>query len=222
MTSLNKIIHGRLKQLGIDEDDRRAYYLRVVGKDSQTKMTDAEKELVADELGKMISPSSANAKKPAPRDMDSPYLPKMRAMWIALYNLGAVDDRRDSAIKAWVLGRQVRGIDAVRWIRDAEHARSVVEGMKAIMTRNGVVWSDLPGAPKYKLHHGYKIAVAQWAILHPGKKDSLDRFWDLVTGIIDAPDGYRDLTDRQWIDVMNYFGKQVRAHKKAQAGKAGA
>ena len=220
MTSLHRLIHGGFRQLGISEDaDQRAVYLRVVAKDNLTEMTDPEMQLVADELRRLgyrpSAPRSSGRDGRLP--LDGKYLAKMRALWIALYNLGAVADRRDSALEAFALGRQVPHLDGIRFIHRAQDGQSVVDALKKWAERAGVNWSDADLMPRDpRRAYGFKIAHAQWRILHPANEMQPENyFWAIIEGLTD--NASRTLTDKQWIEVMNYFGKQVRALKKKAA-----
>ncbi len=210
-------IHAAAKQAGLDDDTRRAKCMVIVGKPSTKDMTDAELWKV---LQTFENEGYASRKSPRVdgRTRKSPftgkYVPKMRALWIALYNLGVVHDRRDSAIESFVLGHQVKGIDDVRFIHAHRDGQSVIEAMKAMLARHGVDWTDHRPCPAWMTRHGYKIARAQWAKLSPaGASD----FWKVVTDLLDLDETIRDLSDQQWIDVMNLLGQRVRKMRKGQA-----
>jgi hypothetical protein len=212
MATLNQTIHVGCKQLGIDEDGRRAIYLRVVGKPSQTEMTDPEKQAVVAELRRLgFQPASKPRPdgRPGKLPLDGKYLSKMRAMWIALYNLGMIDDPRDSAIEAFALERQVKSIDAIRFIYHADDGAKVIDGMKAMLTRAGVNWKTGPSVPPHRRTYGYRIAAAQWAKL--GETGGLMQEAHAIAGR--PRDFSRMLTDEEWIVVMNALGKRVRAMK---------
>lgn len=210
-------IHAAAKQAGLDDDTRRAKCQAIVGKSSTKEMTDAELWRVL-----QVFENEGYASRKPPRvdgrtrklPFEGKYVPKMRALWIALYNLGAIDDRRDSAIESFVLGRQVKGLDAVRFIHHHGDAQSVIGAMKAMLERYGVDWSNPTPCPAWMTRHGYKIARAQWAKLSPaGGRD----FWLVVTDLLDVDETTRDLTDQQWIDVMNLLGERVRKLKGGRA-----
>jgi len=213
--SLAGRIHAAAKQAGLDDDTRRAKCMAIVGKSSTKEMTDAE-------LWKMLQVfenegyTSRKSPRVDGRTRKSPftgkYVPKMRALWIALWNLGVIADRRDSAIESFALGHQVKGIDDVRFIHAHHDGQSVIEAMKAMLGRHGVDWSDRNPCPAWMTRPGYKIARAQWARLHAGRFDDHD-FWRAVTDLLDLDETIRDLTDRQWIDVMNLLGQRVRKLK---------
>ena len=210
-------IHAAAKQAGLDDDTRRAKCMAIVGKSSTKEMTDPELWKV---LQTFENEGYASRKSPRVdgRTRKSPftgkYVPKMRALWIALYNLGVITDRRDSAIESFALGHQVKGIDDVRFIHAHSDGQSVIEAMKAMLARHGVDWTDYKPCPDWMTRHGYKIARAQWAKLSPnGSRD----FWKVVTDLLDLDETIRDLTDTQWIDVMNLLGQRVRKMPKEQA-----
>ena len=64
---------------------------------------------------------------------------KIRALWISVYHLGAVDDRSERAMAAFVK-RQAK-VDAPVWLT-AGQAFKVVEALKAMATRAGVDWRE--------------------------------------------------------------------------------
>lgn len=222
MTSSIAAIHVAKKQLGLDDDTYRAKLANITGKSSVKDMTEAQRQKVLtvfrNEGFKPVSKSSRDG-RPGKAPLDGKYLAKMRAMWIALYNLAVVDDPKDSAIEAFALERQVKNVDAIRFIHYADDGAKVIDGMKAMLTRAGVDWSDPPRSPEYSRRLGYKVARAQWAKLWP---QSPQQFWPAVTDLLDVDETTRDLSDKQWIEVMNYLGKRIRAEKKMLARKGGA
>lgn len=213
MTSAIAAIHAGCKQLGIDEDGRRAIYARVTGKDRLTLMSAGEKEAIVGELRRLgFQPL---AKRPSGRArLSGKYAGKLQALWIAAWNLGIVDNRDDAALEAFVY-RQT-GIERERWLHRAADAHKVIEALKNWITREGgVEWQDPLRRPKNRaVPLGFKVAYAQWAILMPR---GAHLFWSHVNDILDQDELYRGHTDAQWITVMNYLGKRIRAEKKSGA-----
>ncbi|MCZ4072747.1 regulatory protein GemA [Agrobacterium sp. LMR679] len=219
-----RAIHGGFRQLGITEEDaQRDIYARVTGQTRLSLMTTQQRKSVVDELrrlGYRPKPSAPSLPgfrqdgRDGKRKLSGKYLPKMRALWIACYNLGVIDDRRDSAVEAFAMGRQLPNISDMRFVHKASDGASVIEALKGMLARAGVAWADPVPCQPYEKRHGYKIARAQWAILSPGS--GRDDFWPFVTELLKQKAAYRDVTDAEWISVMNYFGPQVRQLKKAQ------
>lgn len=213
MTSAIAAIHSGCKQLGIDEEGRRAIYARVTGKDRLTLMSPGEKEAVVGELRRLGFTSIS--KRPNGRArLSGKYAGKLQALWIAAHNLGIVDNRDDAALEAFI--KRQTGIERERWLHHAEDADKVIEALKGWIAREGGVQWDVAGLPKKSVMRamGFKTAVAQWAILMPR---GAHLFWSHVNDILDQDELYRGYTDAEWITVMNYLGKRIRSEKKAGA-----
>lgn len=101
------------------------------------------------------------ASKPVKDRAAGPYAPKMRAMWLALWNLGAVEDKRDSALHAFC--KRQTGLDHSRFVFAAADATAVLEALKAWLIREGVVWPAAAGsAEAYRMAMKRAIIRAQW------------------------------------------------------------
>lgn len=187
----------------------------LTGKTSIKDMTEVERQKVLVNFrGTVMRPAPVRQDgRDGKRKLSGKYLPKMRALWIACYNLGVIDDRRDSALEAFAMGRQLPDISDMRFVHTASDGASVVEALKGMLGRVGVAWADRMPCEPYEKSPGYKIARAQWAILHPAEPNA---FWQAVTHIVTESISYRNLSDAEWITVMNHFGPQVRRLKKAQ------
>lgn len=161
----NAAIHVAKTQLGLDDDTYRAMLHRVTGKRSSAEMTPAERGLVLDEMRRqgfeMRPPASRGSKTRGAMHLDGPFAGKIRALWIAGWNLGVVKDRTDMALVAFV--RRQTGIDHVSWVRDPKDSTKAIEALKAWLAREaGVKWPSRGALP-----HSSKKAIiaAQLAIL---------------------------------------------------------
>ncbi len=201
------------KKLGLDDDTYRAKLHILTGKTSIKDMTEVERQKVLVNFrGTVTRPVPVRQDgRDGKRKLSGKYVPKMRALWIACYNLGVIDDRRDSALEAFAMGRQLPEISDMRFVHTASDGASVVEALKGMLARAGVTWNDRVSCEPYEKSHGYKIARAQWAILHPAEPNA---FWQAVTHIANESISYRNLSDAEWITVMNHLGPQVRRRKK--------
>ena len=207
MTSSIRAIHSLSKKLGLDEDTRRAKMTVITGKSSTKAMTEQERERVVVALKAEVEHQAPNRNS---NRVSGRYGKKLQALWIAGYNLGVIRDRRDAALTSWVIDRQTE-LSAVRFVHHADDGSAVVDALKAWLSRDGGVdWSNAglrPDSPARAF--GYKIARAQWAICGGDPAD----FWKVVTDLADLDETAGNLTDAEWINVMNALGERVRAAK---------
>lgn len=212
MSNLNGAIYAGFAQVGIkDDDDKRALYMRVASKPRLTVMSDSEKEAVVAELRRMgFKPALKRANGRA--KLSGPYAGKLQALWIAAYNLGIVENRDDAALEAFV--KRQTGIERERWLRYPDDAEKVIGALKGWIAREGGVDWSVGAIPDFARHHGYKVARAQWSKLRPAAAAD---FWKVVTDLVDVSEIERELTDANWIFIMNYLGKRIRQEMKAVA-----
>lgn len=123
-------IHVAAKQLGLDEDAQRDVYERVTGQRSLRAMNGPQIAAVNTEMVRLgFKPS----RKPGRDKLTGPYAPKMRAMWMAAYNLGVVRNREDKAMIHWAY-RQTQ-IEHLNWLRHPEDANKAIDALKLWMRR---------------------------------------------------------------------------------------
>lgn len=210
MTAL-AAIHVAKRDLGLDDDTYRDLLQRETGKRSAKGMSLAELDRV---LSVMRRSGFKNASKGGrTRPLSGPYAKKAQALWIALWNLGAVDDRRDSALLAFIC-RQT-GIERTEWVLDARDGKAVIEALKDWCRREGV---DFPKsqADGHAGRIGHAIARAQFAkISERPTAEQGSAFWALVCMILRRSTVTTKPTDAEWITVMNDFGVRVRGRKAA-------
>ncbi len=212
MTSTIAAIHTGFKQLGIEDDDKRAVYARVTGKDRLTLMKPAEKDAVLQELRRLgFTPT---ARRPNGKlQLTGKFAKKLQALWIGAWNLGLVAERDDAALVAFV--KRQTGLDQVRFLHHADDARAVVEALKDWMKREArVMFGNLNGQD-WLIADGAKIAWAQWRILTPGADLIVRKGFDTeVYAIIGARHVHLGVVKgKEWQAVMNEFGKRIRARK---------
>lgn len=159
------------------------------------------------------------------------YAPKLQAMWIALYNLGAVRNNRDAAMHAFLEGQT--GIQHTRFLQDHADAASAVEALKDWLAREGVVWPEITKDRATDLCR-MKLAIlrAQWlrlialgAVQAFGKPEDCDGLQDYASsilrgaprrlGAIDDP----SLTPADLDTVATALGRKIR-RAQAAAGEA--
>ena len=213
MTALAKI-HVAKRDLGLDDDTYRDLLERETGKRSAKGLSQAELDKVLAALTRAgFKPSSNGAGSARRRPLSGPYAKKAQALWIALWNLGAVEDKRDSALLVFIC-RQT-GIERTEWVLDAKHGRAVIEALKAWCEREGVDWEISAMMPDHMKRHGFQVALAQWEKLRPHEPRTMPAFWADVSMILRRAVVIEKPTDAEWITVMNELGQRIRARKGA-------
>ncbi|WP_187275428.1 regulatory protein GemA [Methylobacterium sp. WL6] len=193
----------------------------------------SSKDLSHDEAARLLSRlrDIPGADRPALPAATGRYAPKLQAMWIALWNLGAVRNSRDSAMHAF-LERQT-GIEHTRFLRDARDASAAVEALKAWLVREGVAWPEITKDRATDLL-AMKLAIvrAQWqrgialgVIEAMGRAEDCDGLQNYASsvlygaprrlGAIDDP----RLTPADLDKVSAALGRKIRRTKSA-AGEA--
>lgn len=226
-------IHIAKKKLGLDDATYRAVLERVTGKTSSAGLPDRQLIAVVEEfkrLGfndRLRAPKRAGSRPLA----TSAHAGKIRALWVALYNLGLVVDPAESALSAFV-ERQTK-VSALQWLRP-DQAFAVIEALKKWAERKaGVDWSPVPitvwinGAPQRveRDRPRERVIEAQWQRLvelgavqigSPAARDA----W--VKACVKSPCtiGLGNLDDDQADKVIQGLGRKIRdALAKAAARK---
>ncbi len=128
-------IHIGKKKLGLDETTYRAKLELVTGKRSAGDMSESELDMVLESFrDDGFSRRRSNASTSA-----NPSHAFMRAMWISLFHLGAVADRTDAALDAFV--KHQTGIEKAAWV-PPEETYKVIEALKEMCGRAGFEIED--------------------------------------------------------------------------------
>jgi len=206
-----KAIYAGTAALGLrEEDERRAFYARVTGKNRLREMTPQDKEALVSELRRQgFKPKAAKGR------LDGPYAKKLQALWISAWNLGLTRTRDDAALLAFV--KRQTGLERAQFLREAEQAQKVIEALKAWLARDGgVMWDPRPRAAWLK-EPAAKIALAQHMRLHPDPGSNLhEGFKAAVLPVVCPKRALEDLGAADWRAVVNHFGALIRARKGAK------
>jgi len=199
-------IHARRRRLGYEADDEgwRDLVERTTGQRSLKGLKPKQSLALLDELNR-LGGNRAPAAKPG-FHLSGQYAPKLQALWIACHNLGVIENRDDAALNAFA-SKQAK-VGHANWIRKAEDVTVVVEALKAMLARVGVVWANKRGAQAYTRENGYKIAAAQWQVVRDVPPFSGTNFQGWV--LRRTGKDMADLTKNDWIGVMNDLGVAVR------------
>ena len=208
-----KAIYAGTAALGMREDDeRRAFYERVTGKTRLREMTPQDKEALVSELRRQgFKPKTGKGR------LEGPYAPKLQALWISAWNLGLTHTRDDAGLLAFV--KRQTGLDRVQFLRDADKAQKVIEGLKAWLARDGgVIWDPPKPVPAWLREPAAKVALAQHARLNPDPEGNLrDGFCAAVLPVVAPKRALEDLTAADWRAVVAHFGTLIRANKGARS-----
>jgi len=202
-----RAIHVGRRQLGMDEEDARDLYERVTGKRSLKLMNVSEQNAVVQELRNKGFTKSIN---PSAKKLQGQYAPKLQALWIALWNMGAVRQRDDAALLAFV--KRQTGVDHTRFLHHSQDARKAIEALKSWLQREGVDWNQGKHKPVWMMVDGYRIAIAQWWKLHQDENNPYQGFGAFVRDQT-GRDFQAIATNGEWIPVMNALGQQIRSAK---------
>lgn len=207
-------IHTGLSHLGIEGEVKRDLYLLITGKSGLTTMSATEMSAVLAELHRLGFKTS-QSRSSGRKVLSGKYAHKLQALWIAGYNLGVFRKRDDAALEAFV--KRQTGLERERFLHHGDDAARVIEALKGWLAREGGVdWTDNRTMPAWQRKPGYRIALAQWGILAPAA--SAD-FWPAVTDLVNEQRSFRDMSDAQWITVMNALGHRVRAVRAKGGGR---
>lgn len=201
MSAALATIHIAKKQLGLDDDTYRAVALRITGKSSAREMSEGER-------GRLLEEFRRQGFNPEKQGLQGRFAGKLQALWIDGYNLGVIDDRRDTALLAFVK-RQTK-IDHTRFLVDATEAAKVVEALKDWFTRAaGVDWRVEVNTPYWQREAGAQVALAQWHILFKAGVMAY-RGQDFRSIVAKLAKPLDQMTAKDWPAVMNELGKSVR------------
>ncbi len=128
---LIRLIHVAKRDLALDDDSYRAILLRIGKKTSAADLTIPELEKVLEHMKRSgfkvrskVKPAQAKSSRPLAQDAESK---KIRALWLFLHELGAVNNPSEEALAAYV--KRMVGVDALQWI-NGEQSERLIETMK--------------------------------------------------------------------------------------------
>lgn len=216
-------VHASASRLGIADDDRRKIQEDVTGKASLADMTLAEIGQVLDKLNKDRS---------AERSTRRPYEAKIRALWWTLHWLGEplAREPNDFAINRFIENRF--GVSNLRFV-DHSTGSKIIEGLKAIAVRAGVVWPGEALLKKVRADHNPKANIQQlervavikaiWIRLHElGAVRTGLRYYDYLGPALGLdPDQAAFWSETQLDTGIRILGKKLRRLITARAAREG-
>jgi phage gp16-like protein len=115
-------------EMGIEEAERRLLVRRITGKAST-------KECSAEELVAVVAELRRQGWQGTPKSYRRAEARKVAAMWVEAHGLGAVKDRSDQALNAWV--KRMTRVDRLEWVDEDRDFTVLIRGLQAMITRAG-------------------------------------------------------------------------------------
>lgn len=160
------MIHGLAKRAGLEDDAYRDFLQQQTGQRSSKALSIEQAHGVIERLrvlthGDSGPRSTAALARGSVAGLTGPVAAKLRALWIAGYELGVVRDRTDRAMLAF-LERQC-GVSHPRFINDPGGAAAAIEALKSWIAREtGIAWPAKALSPAEFKH---AVMARQWHLL---------------------------------------------------------
>lgn len=204
-------VHAAKKNAGLDDADYRAMLIRVTGQRSARDCSDNALRAVLDHL----NGAAGSDRKPASaRQADTPVARKCRALWLSLYWLDAIADRRETALLAF-LERQT-GKKRFEWLSPVE-ADKVIEALKSMAARAGVDWSPVMigsasfDAPNIRVAEAIWRALAAAGVVKNASLDALELYAARFFGLGRRSLPFLGRADQ--IALVQHLGGRLRKHR---------
>lgn len=168
-------VHLAKKEMAMVEDDYRQLLADTTGHMSAGDCSEAE-------LTAMVEAMKSRGFKPRPAGSgrrgqvaDHPSARKARALWISLYQLGAIDNSSDQALEAFA--RRQLGCDRLQWANQGQSYK-LIEALKAIAERHG--WSQEQVTTSFGIK-ALRLRLAQAILAKLKARDLAGADWSLET-----------------------------------------
>ena len=199
---VRRAIFARCRDLGLDDDERRAVGERATGKASLTGMS-------VDEMRKTLTALGDHGRPELP---DGPLTPKLRALWISAYWLDVVRQADDRALAAWIC--MMTGVDSAKWAIPSQMARCI-EALRSWMDREASVdwapYSRVDRAPRYV--PAARVLEALWRRCYVRgvvRVSSLSALQQWVCKVRKNRTEYTDLPDAVINELIKNLGRRLK------------
>jgi phage gp16-like protein len=144
-------LHAAAKRLGLDDETYRDRLERATGMRSAAALDDAGLDTALAEFRRGLRAKGGES---------LPHHAKVKALWIAAYNLGCLERGDDPMLDAFA--KRQTGKDRLVFVTPVE-ANAITEALKAILRRHGFeVPANDPGGMKARI----ALVLAQWKKIH--------------------------------------------------------
>ena len=128
---LIKLIHVAKRELAMDDDTYRGILLSIGNVNSSSKLSISKLELVLEhfkQAGFKIVPNKAGNLKRA----NDPQSKKIRALWLQLYDLGAVKNPSEYSLSLYA--KRITGVSHLSWL-SSDQSSQIIETLKRWIQR---------------------------------------------------------------------------------------
>lgn len=205
-------IHALKARAALDDDSYRDLLSRETGQRSAKQLTGDQAGRVIERL-KVLSGGAQTAVRASSKPLaegalrlEGPFVGQCRSLWIAGWNLGVMDDRRDTALVAFV--ERQTGLKTLNWLRDPAEANKVIEALKAWINRV----ADVAWDAEAKVLRARKITIGRW------RKIAVIRAQRRVLGSSDGA-SLDDMSDSELQSLQGVLGRQIRRLRERGARK---
>jgi hypothetical protein len=208
-------IHTLAGRVGLEGETYRDFLERETGKRSSKEVTTSQAGSVIERLKALAGQARTRG---TVAGLETPVGAKLRALWIAGYNLGVVRARDDRAMLTF-LERQT-GVSHLRFLNNPGASASAIEGLKAWIARAAKVeWpadAERSGGDHGAIATKRAVINAQWAklieigdvkpfVAHQPMAD-LDQYAFRVARV----QGWPFFTPHHYDDVSAALGRKLR------------
>ncbi|RJF70895.1 regulatory protein GemA [Rhodopseudomonas palustris] len=209
-TAMIATIHALKTKAKLDDDSYRDLLERQTGKRSAKALSVTQAGQVIERLRELAgdrTPVGAVAR------LDGPVGAKLRALWIAAYDLGVVRDRTDRAMLSY-LERQT-GVSHVRFLSNAGAGNAAIEGIKAWLARaSKIEWpgdrADIRTSKRAVLHAQWLRLIDLGAVI-PTIADQPLSDLDHYAWRVACRTGWDDFEPCHFDQVQAALGRRLRA-----------
>jgi len=212
-------IHTLKARAKFDDDTYRDLLEKETGFRSAKDLSVTDAGRVIDRLRNAVGDPGPNG---AVAGLQGPIGKKLRALWIAGYNLGVVRDRSDRAMLSFV--ERQTGVSHINFLSEPRAGNSAIEGLKAWLARMAnVEWptdtSDVSANKEAVLRAQWRILATLGVVTWAGGKHPYESMMGYVMRLVRV-EGLGMIEGHHLDDAQNAFGRKIRAaHSKLAAGK---
>lgn len=196
-------IHMLKSRAGLDDVAYRDLLEAATGQRSSKGLSRVQELRVIEQLeglSKGAPPQPGSAQRAT-----GPFAGKLQALWMALHDLGKVEDRTDKAMMAFV--ERQTGLSHARFLVDPADARKAIDALKKMAQRTGAEWVSERVARDMGLT---QLQADRWAILNAQAKTLRDLNAPSEIQKIAFADLNKPLPPERLLDRQIELGRHIR------------